>query len=36
MVFEKEIEKKCTDAGIAVIKQVGDIVIVKDDNLKVF
>jgi len=36
MVFNPDIEKEFIDAGIAVIKQVGDKVVIIDDNLKVF
>jgi len=36
MSFYPELEKKCIDEGIAVIKQVGDAVVVNDVNLKVF
>ena len=36
MVFDKDTEKDCKDNGIAVIKQVGDTVIINDENLKVF
>jgi hypothetical protein len=36
MVFDEDIEYKCKETGIAVIKQVGDNVIVHDENLKAF
>jgi len=36
MVFDEDIENKCKENGIAVIKQVGDNVVVYDENLKVF
>jgi hypothetical protein len=36
MVFDKNIEKDCLDEGIAVIKQVGDTVVISDQNLKTF
>ena len=36
MVFDEDIEYKCKEKGIAVIKQVGDAVIIYDDNLKIF
>ena len=36
MIFDKEIETKCKENGIAVIKQVGDMVVIHDDNLKTF
>jgi hypothetical protein len=36
MVFDEDIEEKCKENGIAVIKQVGDSVVVHDENLKAF
>ena len=36
MSFYPELEKICIDQGIAVIKQVGDTVVINDTNLKVF
>ena len=36
MSFYPELEQKCIDEGIAVIKQVGDTVVINDANLKVF
>jgi hypothetical protein len=36
MVFDEDIEDKCKENGIAVIKQVGDNVVINDENLKVF
>ena len=36
LVFDPTVEKLCTDQGIAVIKQVGDLVVVNEDNLKAF
>ena len=36
MVFDKDTEKDCINNGIAVIKQVGDTVVISDENLKVF
>ena len=35
-IFDEEIETKCKENGIAVIKQVGDMVVIHDDNLKTF
>jgi len=34
--FYPELEKECINQGIAVIKQVGDTVVINDTNLKVF
>jgi len=34
--FYPELEQECIENGIAVIKQVGDTVIINDENLKVF
>jgi len=34
--FNDEIEQECMDQGIAIIKQVGDTVIINDEHLKVF
>ena len=36
MVFDKDIEDKCKEYGIAIIKQVGDNVVIYDENLKTF
>jgi len=36
MMFYPEIENKCINEGIAVIKQVGDTVVINDKSLKVF
>jgi len=36
MVFDEDIENKCKENGIAVIKQIGDNVVIYDENLKVF
>ena len=36
MSFYPELEQKCIEQGIAVIKQVGDTVVINDTNLKVF
>ena len=36
MVFDEDIEAKCKENGIAVIKQVGDNVVIYDENLKTF
>ena len=35
-VFEPEVEKECFIKGIAVIKQVGDTVVIRDEHLRVF
>jgi hypothetical protein len=34
--FYKELEQECVEQGIAVIKQVGDTVVINDSGLKVF
>ena len=36
MSFYPELEQECIKQGIAVIKQVGDTVVINDSNLKVF
>ena len=36
MVFDEKVENDCKANGIAVIKQVGETVVVNDDNLKSF
>ena len=36
MVFDNNAEEKCVESGIAVIKQVGNMVIINDEHLKVF
>jgi len=34
--FDKGVEKACNDNGIAIIKQVGDTLVINDEHLKVF
>jgi len=36
MVFYEELEQECISQGIAVIKQVGDTIVINDAHLKVF
>jgi len=36
MSFYPELEEECINEGIAVIKQIGDTVVINDTNLKVF
>ena len=36
MAFYPELEQKCKEEGIAIIKQVGDTVVIDDGHLKVF
>ena len=36
MAYNPAVEKKCIDQGIAVIKQVGKTLVIKDENLKAF
>jgi len=36
MVFYPELEQGCVEQGIAVVKQVGDMVVINDAHLKVF
>jgi hypothetical protein len=36
MVFYPELEQECINQGIAVVKQVGDTVVINDKNLKIF
>ena len=36
MAFYPELEKKCINEGIAIVKQVGDTVIINNENLKAF
>ena len=36
LCFYPELEQKCTEQGIAIIKQVGDMVVINDAHLKVF
>jgi hypothetical protein len=36
MAFYPELEQKCMQQGIAIIKQVGDMVVIEDGHLKVF
>jgi len=36
MAFYPELEQECMDHGIAVIKQMGDTVVINDENLKVY
>ena len=36
MAFYPELEEKCISEGIAIVKQVGDTVVINDENLKAF
>ena len=36
MSFDKNVEQECINKGIAVIKQVGDTIVISDENLKTF
>jgi hypothetical protein len=36
LTFENQAEGDCIKQGIAVVKQVGDTVVINDENLKVF
>ena len=36
MSFYPELEKECIQEGIAIIKQVGDTVVINDEHLKAF
>ena len=36
MIFNKEVEQECIEKGIAIVKQVGDTVVINDTNLKIF
>jgi len=36
LTFDKGIEDDCKENGVAIVKQVGDTVIINDDHLKVF
>jgi len=36
MSFDKGVEKTCNDNGIAIVKQVGDTVVINDEYLKMF
>jgi len=36
MAFHPELEQECMAHGIAIIKQVGDMVVIRDEHLKVF
>jgi hypothetical protein len=36
MSFYPELEQECIKEGIAVIKQVGDAIVINDKHLKVF
>ena len=36
LTFEDHVEQNCIDQGIAVIKQVGDTVVINDEHLKVY
>jgi hypothetical protein len=36
MAFYTELEEECINEGIAVIKQIGDSVVINDKHLKVF
>jgi hypothetical protein len=36
MTFYKEVEEKCVEKGIAIIKQKGDTVIINDKHIKAY
>jgi hypothetical protein len=36
MTFDKGVEKKCKDNGIAIVKQDGDMVVICDDNMMAY
>jgi len=36
MVFPAHLERECVKRGIAVIKQVGDTIVINDEHLKIF
>jgi orotate phosphoribosyltransferase len=36
MSFDKGVEKKCKNKGIAIIKQEGDMVVIVEDKLTTF
>jgi len=36
MAFYPELEQACKDNGIAIIKQVGDSIVINDEHLKAF
>jgi hypothetical protein len=36
MIFNQEVEQECMSTGIAIVKQVGDTVVINDTNLKIF
>ena len=36
MIFNDRIEDECKKAGIAIVKQVGETVVINDEHLKVF
>jgi hypothetical protein len=36
MSFYPELEQECISEGIAVIKQIGDTVVINDEHLKIF
>ena len=36
MAFYPQLEKACVDSGIAIIKQVGDSVVIHDEHLRIF
>jgi hypothetical protein len=36
MSFDKGVEKKCKDKGIAIVKQEGDMVVIVEDKLTAF
>ena len=36
MIFIKEVEQECMNKGIAIVKQVGDTVVINDTHLKIF
>jgi hypothetical protein len=36
MSFYPELEQKCIENGIAIIKQIGETVVINDEHLKIF
>ena len=36
MIFNKRLEDECKKEGIAIVKQVGNTIVINDENLKVF
>jgi hypothetical protein len=36
MIFDKRLEDECKKQGIAIVKQVGDMIVISDQNMKVF